>query len=194
MGTINSYNWSGARVTNDIPEMKYPAQQYFRLVRDKLEVPTIGSHSGEKDVRSAAWIGLDGGTWGFLPDKTPVPVLQAGTYHQLSGGKTSYLAFFGSDDGDPYLLDTGDLYSRSSFFRFNVQPFDTMVVVLAYKPGAPGQAMADFTNSTSAPSGLGAQFTIPIPDKTIKGDTAEWVFERISTDNDSSYTKDYRGK
>jgi hypothetical protein len=77
-----------------------------------------------------------------------------------------------------------------------------MVVVLTYIPGtSTGQATADFTGSTSAPSGpSAAQFTISgIPDqtdlgKTIKGDTAEWVFERLSKDNDSSRSKDYRNK
>jgi hypothetical protein len=198
---IDSYNWSGARVTNDIPEMKYPNQQYFRLVRATWKVPTVGSRPFEKDVRSAAWIGLDGGTWGFLPDKSFVPVLQAGTYHELIGGTSTYSAFFGFDTGDPGLdLQKTDLYSM--FYRFTVQPSDTMVVVLTYIPGtSTGQATADFTGSTSAPSGpSAAQFTISgIPDqtdlgKTIKGDTAEWVFERLSKDNDSSRSKDYRNK
>lgn len=197
MGKIESYNWSGARIRKEV----LPAGQVFTSIKATWKVPTVGPHPPEKDVRSAAWIALDGGTWGYLPDKTPVPVLQAGTYHQLSGGKTNYFAFFGLfDDGDPDLPDTGDLYTSPSFFRFNVRLHDTMVVVLTYTPGTPaGQAMADFTGSTSAPPGSGAKFTIQVPDKTIldktiKGDTAEWVFERISKDNDSSPSKDYHNK
>jgi hypothetical protein len=184
---IESYNWSGARVTNDIPEMKYPTQQYFTSVLATWRVPTVEPNQNELDVRSAAWIGLDGGTFGLPETPSPVKVLQAGTYHEVQSGKPAqYFAFFGLDDGS---ANTGDLYSTAPFVRFSVKPYDRIKVVLTYPTGTPGEALADFSGSTSAPSD--AKFKLPIPDKTITGYTAEWVFERISIDNNSA-KKDYQ--
>ena len=141
-------------------------------------------HESEGELRSATWIGLDGGTWNLSTSKTIV--LQAGIYHHFEpgGSAAEYTAFCGVDTGgyDPGLTD---LYALPSFQPFKVYPSDKIKVKLSYTRGSP-TATADFTGTSSAGLPTNPVKTINIPPGTdIKGYTAEWIFERISMYNKS---------
>jgi hypothetical protein len=181
MGTIDSYNWSGARVIKDVLPPLFPGTpqpEVFTSIKATWKVPKV------RNARSATWIGLDGGTWGL---GQPYHVLQAGTYHELLNGGPTYFAFFGFDDG------RSTAYPYSRFKQFPVSPKDTIVITLQYTPGSP-TATADFSGSSiAAPHTLPPQpISIQIDSTAITGYTAEWIFERISKDNNSS-KPDYKG-
>ena len=187
---IDSYNWSGARVTKDVLSVLYPnpPNQFFTSVKATWRVPKVQLHQADKESHSATWIGLDGGTWGLIDTPPVVKVLQAGTYHDVylsSTGKpvATYFAFFGLDEGNP--AET-NLYPKFQRPLFVVNPTDEITVLLEYTPGS-HTANATFTSASQS-----AQYSIPsIPDGSITGYTVEWVLERISLNNDSSFKKDY---
>ena len=82
MGTIESYNWSGARILKQILHFLEKGDN-FTSIKATWSVPKVTLHGSEKDARSAAWISLDGGTWGLADTPKEVKVLQAGTYHRV---------------------------------------------------------------------------------------------------------------
>ena len=91
--------------------------------------------------------------------------------------QSQYFAFFGLDPGHK----TDDPYPKLE--RFKVKPSDTITVVLSYDQSK-GSATANFTGSSIAR--LPPQpISLPIVNGTITGYTVEWIFERISKDNDS---------
>ncbi len=176
MRTIESYNWSGARIVDDVLPLLKPPAKKFTSVKASWRVPTVELIAGKAESLSAAWIGLDGGTWGL---GKPAYVLQVGTYHQATGPHP-YFAFAGLDDGKGLARGEPDPYSR--FFKFDVKPSDLIRVQLTYDFGL-HEAVADFKGSSPQPSTF--SFKVYDPANIITGYTTEWVFERISTDNDS---------
>ncbi len=182
MGANESYNWSGARIRKEVLPSLGQGDKFFTSVKATWRVPKVTLHGSKKDARSAAWIGLDGGTWGLPDTPQEVKVLHAGTYHRVYIDKngdlqSKYFAFFGLDPG----LKTDDPYLKLK--RFKVKPFDTITVVLNYDQSK-GAATADFTGSSIAR--LPPQpISLPIVSGMITGYTVEWIFERISKDNDS---------
>jgi Peptidase A4 family len=185
MSTIDSYNWSGARVTSDVLPVLFPqatASDLFTSVKATWRVSNVRLRGAQKELRSATWIGLDGGTWNLSNSK--YTVLQAGVYHHIEPGQQPiYTAFCGVDTGD-YDLVLTDLYASPSFFVFPVKPSDKIKVELSYKQGST-TATADFTGTISAGLPANPVILIPITPGQITGYTVEWIFERISKYNKS---------
>ena len=188
--TIDSYNWSGARVTSDLLPLLNPPANYFKKVTATWKMPNVGPHTGELDsdkkpgpFRSAAWIGLDGGTWGLK--NSTYNVLLAGIYHKMGASGAEYTPFFGWDTGQA----GDDVYLTPPFINptIAIRPKDTIKVELEYFPvAATPYATATFTILGTSP--VAATFTFdsaPVP----SGYTVEWIFERISKTNnpDSKY-------
>jgi hypothetical protein len=181
MGANESYNWSGARIRKEVLPPLGKGDNFFTSVKATWTVPKVTLRGSEKNARSAAWIGLDGGTWGLPDTPREVKVLQAGTYHEVvEGGSPTYIAFFGLDKGDAYATD---IYKSRDFQKFQVRAGDKITVVLNYDQSR-GSATADFTGSSIA--SLPPQpMSLPIVRGMITGYTVEWIFERISKDNNS---------
>lgn len=187
---LESCNWSGARIIKDVLPDLFPKRadlQYFTSVKATWRVPKVELHGLETQLRSATWIGLDGGSWGLPSSKTMV--LQAGIYHHIEpAGTPVYTAFCGFDDGT-YTPGSTDLYDK--FYHFTVQPSDTISVKLTYIRGS-STATADFTDTISAGLPTNAVIPISITNGQITGYTVEWIFERISKYNKTSKDYDYR--
>ena len=192
---IDSYNWSGARVVQDVLPLLFPNSskpQYFTSVKATWKVPKVNLHGSEAELR-ATWIGLDGGTWGLPSSKTMV--LQAGIYHHIEPAiqpaKPVYTAFCGLDNGT-YALGRTDLYK--DFYQFPLQPSDTISVKLTYMRGS-STATADFTDTISANLPANPVISFSVDPAMITGYTVEWIFERVSkynkTATDYDYTKSY---
>ncbi len=192
--TIDSYNWSGARVTSDLLPHLNPPANYFKKVKGTWKVPSVGPHTGaggqELDsdkksgpFRSATWIGLDGGTWGLK--NSSYNVLLAGIYHKMGASGAEYTPFFGWDTGQA----GDDVYLAPPFINptIAIRPKETITVELEYFPGAsPPYATATFTILGISPVTATFKFgSPPVP----SGYTVEWIFERISKTNkpDSNY-------
>ena len=137
-------------------------------------------------------------TWG-LDDSKP-NVLLAGIYHKIGSNGAEYTPFFGLETGVS-TPSSGDVYLTSSFQRtshLKVNAGDTITVELIYTPGSggPNTAKATFTRvgdseTLTIPNPANIPPIPPIDDKIITGYTVEWIFERISSNNDSS--KPYKG-
>jgi hypothetical protein len=200
---IDSYNWSGARVTSDVLPLLFPQAtnpQFFKSVKATWKVPNVGIHKGANgqevdsqgasdSFRSAAWIGLDGGTWGLTEYPNPY-VLLAGIYHKW-GTSAEYTPFFGWDTGK----SGDDIYLNPPFVNpiFTISAKDTITVELVYDRGtSPPSATATFAilGSTNQPPPVTITFNAPpIP----IGYTVQWIFERISKDNKQNPPWSYHG-
>lgn len=147
-----SSNWAGAVLTAP------PAGETFNSVSAQFVVPSpsVPSGGGDGDYSAAAWVGIDGDTYGNA-------IWQSGVDFTVSGGEVSFDAWYEWFPGPS--VDISD---------FSFSAGDTISITVSSSDDSDGSVILE---NVSTGQSITEYASAPSPDAVLGGQNAEWIVE-----------------